>query len=110
MRVSWEMPSLPIATFIQGVAALPNRAGEAIVEQPLSAPPNTYLVGRQYGGRSSTEICRQVLLSGCRCVELDCWDGTGANRGEPIMLTAWRCAPTCSSLSRRQRSCGAAIQ
>lgn len=46
---------------------------------------NTYLVGRQYGGKSSTEIYRQVLLSGCRCIELDCWDGTGENKGEPII-------------------------
>lgn len=46
---------------------------------------NTYLVGRQYGGKSSTEIYRQVLLTGCRCIELDCWDGTGDNKGEPII-------------------------
>ena len=36
-----------------------------------------YFSGRQFGGKSSVEIYRQVLLSGCRCVELDCWDGKG---------------------------------
>jgi len=40
--------------------------------------------GHQLTGKSSVEIYRQALLAGCRCVELDCWDGKGADE-EPII-------------------------
>ncbi|XP_056367991.1 1-phosphatidylinositol 4,5-bisphosphate phosphodiesterase delta-3 isoform X4 [Oenanthe melanoleuca] len=48
----------------------------------ISSSHNTYLTRNQIGGSSSTEAYVRALRAGCRCVELDCWEGSD---GEPVV-------------------------
>jgi hypothetical protein len=43
----------------------------------VEASHNTYLEGMQIAGTSSVAPYLTALAKGCRCVELDCWDGDG---------------------------------
>ncbi|KAJ5975714.1 hypothetical protein N7481_009421 [Penicillium waksmanii] len=84
-RMNLDTFSAFLASPSNGIYA--SRAPQSRFDRPLneyfiSSSHNTYLVGRQVAGASSTEAYISALQQGCRCVEIDCWDGAD---GRPIV-------------------------
>ena len=66
-------------------------------EYYISSSHNTYLMGRQFAGHSNPEGYVDALKKGCRCVEIDCWDG---DDGRPKVthgrtLSSWTSFDDC---------------
>jgi hypothetical protein len=53
-----------------------------------------HISGHQLTGKSSVEIYRQCLLAGCRCVELDFWNG---RTEEPVIVHGYTLVPDISA-------------
>ena len=68
---------------IQTFAAPEVKFDKPLNEYFISSSHNTYLLGRQVAGSSSTEAYIRALQRACRCVEIDCWDGPD---GRPIVM------------------------
>ena len=86
MRMSFEAFSSFLCSSYNNIQTI--KASDVKFERPLneyfiSSSHNTYLLGRQVAGSSSTEAYIRALQHACRCVEIDCWDGPD---GRPVVM------------------------
>lgn len=70
-----EFTSFLMSLYTNGIRNLVEDFTKPLNEYFISSSHNTYLLGRQFKGISSIEGYIRALQRGCRCVEVDVWDG-----------------------------------